>query len=190
MSDDLTINIENDPVIVIVEGPAAPEAGDVAVPDLQIRLESSTPELVPEMPPKEEVSVIERGPRGPKGDPGDPGIGGTSAEQILVDFLAAQDLQAYDPVTLLGTIGDSSVVTQRGKVIGLVMSDVESGFIGQAIIEGEIENPAWSWSPGTKLFLNGSTLSATPPTTGYSQQIAVAETDTSIVVQPKPAILL
>ncbi len=195
MNDNLIVEIEDDPMIVILEGPAGPVGVDVSTPDLKIRLRQPDPELVPEDPADEELEIIpvvkgEKGDKGDQGDPGLPGVGGTSAEQILVEFLAAQDIAAFDPVTLVGTIGDSDDLSQRGKVIGIATSDVSSGATGQALIEGEIENPLWSWSPGTRIYLNGTTLSATPPSTGYSQRIAVAETDMTIVIQPQPPILL
>lgn len=195
MNDDLIIEIEDDPMVAVLEGPADPVGIDVATPDLKIRLRQPDPILAPEEPAKEEMEIVPvvkgaKGDKGDQGDPGVPGVGGTSAEQVLVEFLAAQDLLAFDPVTLVGTIGDSDDLSQRGKVIGISMFDVSSGATGQALIEGEIENPLWSWSPGTRIYLNGTTLSATPPSTGYSQRIAVAETDMTIVIQPQPPILL
>ena len=111
------------------------------------------------------------------------------AEQVVIDFVASENLTQYDPVTLTGSKADSADLAGWNRVIGLVLEDVESGFMGRALVEGIIEAD-WDWTPGTKLFLNGSVLSPIPPVNGFSQMIAVAQTDMAILVQPQPAIRL
>lgn len=113
-----------------------------------------------------------------------------SISQIYVNFTAAVDLAAYDPVTNNGELADSDNLAHNGRVVGVVKAATFTGAIGLAIIEGTIIDPSWVWAPNTKLFLNGTTLSATAPTTGFSQMLAVARTDMEILIQPKHAILL
>lgn len=109
---------------------------------------------------------------------------------LVVDFLAAVNLNQYDPVTVDGLLANSGTTAHKNKVIGLVWADVLSGHIGHALLEGEMTNPLWSWTAGSPLYLNGTSLSQTPPTTGFLQRIAVARTDMTIIIQPKHPILL
>lgn len=53
-------------------------------------------------------------------------------------------------------------------------------------IDGPMSEPGWNWTPKLPLYLstNGN-LTHTPPTTGFSQQIAVADTATRIHINPK-----
>lgn len=54
---------------------------------------------------------------------------------------------------------------------------------------GAVNEPLWSWTPGGALYTGRDGLmTQTPPTTGISQQIAVAISPTSITVQPFAAI--
>jgi hypothetical protein len=110
--------------------------------------------------------------------------------QVRVPVQAIANLAIYDPVTTTGDLANSATVGHYGKVLGIATVATLIGFIADVIIEGEIENLAWSWTPGSKIFLNGTTLSTTPPSSGFSQMIAIAKTATKIVIQPKHAVLL
>ena len=110
--------------------------------------------------------------------------------EVLVPFLAAVNLTQYQPVTVDGLLANSATLAHKNKVIGLVWATVASGFSGNALLEGEMTNPLWTWTAGSPLYLNGTTLSQTPPTTGFLQRIAVARTDMTIIIQPKHPILL
>ncbi len=128
-----------------------------------------------------ELTVI-RGDRGPQGPSG---IGLETA-----DFNATENIPAFTVVTIDGHRANSNnPVSDRGRVIGVSEAAVLSGFIGTAITGGEITNPSWSWTPGTKLFLNGQNISAAAPGTGFSQFIGTARNAQTIIVQLGPPIL-
>lgn len=121
------------------------------------------------------------------------GAGGwelATPNQLIANFTAAVALAAYDPVTNSGQLADSTNLAHKGRVIGIVKAATAIGNVGQAVIEGTIIDAGWSLAPNTKLFLNGTTISATAPTTGFSQLLAIARTDMEVLVQPKHAIQL
>jgi hypothetical protein len=72
----------------------------------------------------------------------------------------------------------------------MVTEDVSSGAIATAMVDDEVVNLAWGWSPGSKLFLNGTTISVSPPTVGFSQMVAVARNANTIIMRISQAVLL
>lgn len=109
---------------------------------------------------------------------------------VLIDYSATASINAFDPVTSLGTVADSTNVAQRNKVIGIAIAAVGSGFIGQAVGFGKIVNYAWSWTIGDKIFLNSTILSTTAPTTGFIQIIGTATAANTIDVKLAQSTLL
>ncbi len=109
---------------------------------------------------------------------------------VLVDYTATALITIYDPVTSLGTVGDSTIIAQRNKIIGIATYSVGAGFIGQAVGFGKITNSAWAWTVGSKIFLNGTTLSTTAPSTGYIQIIGTATASDTIDVKISQSVML
>jgi hypothetical protein len=116
------------------------------------------------------------------------GGGGNGLE--LLDVQAAENIPAYTFITATGFKADSNNTAHFGKVIGIVQLATLIGFVASAVDEGEIQNPVWSWTPGAKLFINGTSISTTPPTSGFSQKVAVAENANTIIVGLGQPILL
>ncbi len=148
---------------------------------------SSLPKATPSVLGITRISV-------PAADPANPvavGDNDIRAGRSVVDFVATTTVQAYKPVTGDGQQGDSTMAGHRGKIIGLAWENVASGFPGKAITSGQITNPAWSWVSGDRIFLNGTSLDRTPPTTGdFLQQIGVAINNTTIEINIKHAVRL
>lgn len=107
-----------------------------------------------------------------------------------VEFVASENILKYDLVTVDGFVADSNNLTHANKVLGMAVADTNTGFTGEAITYGEVVNPAWTWVIGDILFLNGTSLSTTPPSVGFSQEIAKALTPTSILIDLNEAIKL
>jgi hypothetical protein len=119
------------------------------------------------------------------------GLGGwelRTPEQI--EFNAIELIPAFSLATAEGEVADSTDLAHFNKVIGMVIEDVPNGFVGNATVDSEVTNPAWAWSPGSKLFLNGIAISLTPPITGFSQMVAVARNSQTIIMRMEPPILL
>jgi hypothetical protein len=117
------------------------------------------------------------------------GGGGGSGTEIL-DIQAAEDIPAYTFITITGFKVNSANMAHYGKTVGIVQLATSSGFIAEAVDEGEITNNTWTWSPGAKLFINGTLISATPPASGFSQMVAIARDAHTIIVRLEPPILL
>jgi hypothetical protein len=127
------------------------------------------------------------GLKGLKGDPGESGAAGAGAEISLV---AASSFPAFSAVTSAGALANSSNLAHYGKVVGLNALAATLGFVVAVRQIGELTNGAWSWSIGDVIFLNGTTLSKVPPSTGFVQQLGVARSATTIVIEMYPPILL
>jgi hypothetical protein len=107
-----------------------------------------------------------------------------------IPFLATELIPAFSLATAKGQIANSNNLLHYNQVIGMVIEDVPNGAIGQATVDGEVTNNTWAWSPGSKLFLNGTALSVTAPSTGFSQMVAVARNANIIIMKISQAILL
>jgi hypothetical protein len=111
-------------------------------------------------------------------------------DESIVDLVASENLPQFGVCTVDGKRADSNNVLHFGRVLGVTRAAINIGFSGKVVLEGTLTNPAWNWSPRQKFFLNGTSLSASPPDVGFSQLIAVAETSDTIVVRLGPPILL
>lgn len=108
-------------------------------------------------------------------------IAGGAGPQI-VSVVAVDTIAEFDPVTILGNKADSGNSAHLGKVIGLSQAATAIGFVASVIVEGLAINGAWSWTPGAPIFLNGTTLSQTAPSTGFVQEIGIAKASDTIYV--------
>lgn len=109
---------------------------------------------------------------------------------VVVTYVAQVNISAFSVVTSEGKVGDSSITSQRSKIIGIANVSVLTGFVGTAIGEGIIVNSGWSWVIGDVIYLNGTTLSTIAPSTGYIQRIGTATAPDTIDVILSPSILL
>jgi hypothetical protein len=96
---------------------------------------------------------------------------------------ATVDIPAFSMVTADGKIADSSGFGHFGHVVGISLVFTLTGFVVTVVTEGEVTNPAWTWINNQKIFLNGTSLSTTPPTSGFSQFIALARNNNTIYVR-------
>lgn len=118
------------------------------------------------------------------------GGGGSGGTNLEIDFVATETIAAYQVVTSDGKVGNSATISQKNKIIGIAKTNVAIGFAGKAIGFGEIQNVAWAWTVGDKIFLNGILLSTSAPATGFSQQIGTAIASDTIDVKDQPSVLL
>lgn len=128
------------------------------------------------------IEIINTGPQGPSGS------GGTG--DVTIAVLAAEDLAPYIMVTVQGNVANSNNVAHYNKVMGITTEETLTGSIAQLVADTEVTNDLWTWSPGAKLFLNGTSISATPPSSGFSQLVAVARNANIIIMRLEPPILL
>ena len=110
---------------------------------------------------------------------------------VAQSVTATANIPAFSPVISTGKVADSSNPSQSfGRVIGVASAAISSGSAGQVITSGLVTNPLWSWTTGDPIFVNGTSLASTPPSSGFVQQIGTALTPTSIVVSITDPVLL
>ena len=112
----------------------------------------------------------------------DPGGIPTVVDAVHIDVVATEDLPAFAVVTSKGKNADSGIISGIGKVIGITDDAIPNGFSGTVTAIGQITNPAWTFVNGDVLFLNGTSLSTTAPSIGFTQRIATAKNNTTIDV--------
>ena len=112
---------------------------------------------------------------------------GSGGGQRFIQVVVQQDTPAYSIVTSTGLIANSGNLAHYGRVVGMTEIGVLNGTVVNVIDDLDVTNNAWAWSPGTYLYLNGSTISATPPSSGFSQRVATASNANIIIMGPTNA---
>lgn len=105
---------------------------------------------------------------------------------------AAVNIGAFLPVTISGTICDSTNLAHRGKFAGISEAAIANGFTGLVQYGGEMSNIAWTWTAGDRIYINGQTLSSTPPVEGtdiWLQCVGVAINANTILIKIEASIL-
>jgi hypothetical protein len=134
---------------------------------------------ITEIPEEITVQVSSIGEQGPNGLNGN-----------LSEIVASESLTAFSVVNGDGTKSDSTNILKRGQAIGIVTENINSGFSGEVVLFGEITNNSWNFTAGQILYLNGTTISATAPSTGFIQRLGVAITSIKIDLQIQQTILI
>lgn len=106
--------------------------------------------------------------------------------QIVMD----EDGPEFSIVTVDGKIADSNNIAAVGRVAGVSMAAFLTGFPSDIVFHGLIDNPLWNWNEGDVLFLNGTSLSTTQPSSGFSQIIGTAKSPTKVLINLEEPILL
>lgn len=74
-------------------------------------------------------------------------------------------------------------------VRGITVAAAMIGSMACIQIDGPMSEVSWAWTPKSPLYLStNGFLTHTPPTTGFIQQIAVADTPTRIHINPRSPI--
>jgi len=100
--------------------------------------------------------------------------------------VSRQALSAYQAVCLL----NFGILTARADgyhqpCAGILLEDCEENETAYYVVEGFVENPAWSWTPGATLYLSDSVygeLTETPPSNN-KQVVGFAWDETTVFVQ-------
>ncbi len=111
-------------------------------------------------------------------------------DKIMISITVSTNILKGESVNLDGTKSNSSIVGKRDKIAGLANTDINSGFSGDIVVEGILQNSGWSWSINDIIYINGTSLSNTPPSTGFIQKLGVAKNSTTIDIKIGQSILL
>jgi hypothetical protein len=116
---------------------------------------------------------------------GSGGSGDTTS--IINSYTAGESISAYNILVQESDgkvdVADSSDTNHIQKVVGLATTSAVLDDSIDVQSTGKMTNAGWSWTPGAKLYFTSSgTLTETVPSTGFIQQVAVAETATTITI--------
>jgi len=120
------------------------------------------------------------------GGSGKSSIGGS----VVVELITSESLEIHDPVAL-ATDGraklGSNTSDQRVPVIGLALNSAAVGKKVRVMVLGIIQDASWVLgNAGSVVYLNGSNVSTTEPTTegSYLQKLGLVASADSILVAP------
>ncbi len=99
-----------------------------------------------------------------------------------LEYTAAENITQYNVITSDFDQADSADVSHADKILALSITTTANGADGLAVVRGKVINPAWTWTVDQDVYLNGTTLSQTPPLTGFSIVIGRATRADAIVV--------
>jgi hypothetical protein len=129
-----------------------------------------------------------RGFQGAPGPQGPPGAGSPT-----FSLPAPATVSQYAPLISSGSsvaVADSSNVAHAGKVVGIAAISANVGDNLDVQFQSTIVNSGWNWDVTKPVYLNGSQLSQTPPTTGFVQIIGVPVTPTTLLIQLQPPCVI
>ena len=104
------------------------------------------------------------------------------------EVVFTDDVPAFYAVTSTGVAASSNDPSHVSRVVGIITENAVAGKPQIVIVSGMITNPAWSFTPGMPVYLNGNTLSNTAPTIGFVQKMGVATSASTLIVQLGPSI--
>lgn len=113
-----------------------------------------------------------------------------SENKLITKIVAQEFLPAYSLVNSDGTVANSNNIYKRNKAFGIVTQDINNGFSGDVVIDGEITYSGWNWNLGDILYLNSTVLSNIAPISGFNQRIALAKDPITIKLQIGKSILI
>lgn len=100
-----------------------------------------------------------------------------------VHIQATANIPRWGCLTASGELADSNTPAHEHHIIGLSDGAIVSGEWGDSILTGIAFDNSWTWTPGSMVYLNGTTLSQTPPGVGFVQTVGWALTPTSMLVR-------
>lgn len=129
--------------------------------------------LIEEVDPVVIETTCERGPTGPQGPPGD-----------SPDIIAGEAISGHRVIAVnsdgLGVYADHNNISAK-KIYGFSTGAAILGDVISIATDGVLSWPAGGLTPDSLLFLGSSgMITATPPTTGWLVQVAIA-LDTDLI---------
>ena len=115
--------------------------------------------------------------------------GASGVPAVKFSAVATQDVQAFSVITTTGENADSSNVFHKNIILGITTDIILSGFSGTVVVIGKITNTGWNWTVGDIIYLNGTILSKTPPSTGFRVRMGEAISSVDIDINISESIL-
>ena len=114
------------------------------------------------------------------------GLPGPAGDGVTFVAVADQAIGGHRVVISTATgcdYADSSNLAHLGKVIGMTNAATSAGNSVKIWPAGKITEPSFNFALGPVYLSTNGLLTQTPPTTGFIQQIGVALSQTTILVQ-------
>jgi hypothetical protein len=111
----------------------------------------------------------------------------------MVEAVAGQNLSGHRAVAIINNLavyGSHTTPEHLGCIRGITVGATTSGETALVQVFGPMTEPSFSFIPGPIFVAVNGTLTQTPPTTGWLQQIAVADSATSIFIDIHAPIAL
>lgn len=130
-------------------------------------------------------NIIEIGKQGPPGPRGLKGASGAS----IVSLIAGENLGGNRVVINQSTYADNTNLDHIGKVIGITTGAANAGDYVSVQTGNELEG-FFGLSLGPVYLSTNGTITQTPPTVGFIQQLGTATSSTSMIINISTPILL
>lgn len=123
----------------------------------------------------ERVEIVAVAEQGPPGRPGDPGpAGGSFLQRVASETLSALVVVWEDEFGRVRAL-DSTDEDHIFLLLGIATTAASAGNYLNVQRSGAIEDDAWSWSAGQRIYLGvHGALTATPPNSGFDVLIGTA----------------
>jgi len=112
----------------------------------------------------------------------------------IVEATAGEALGGHRAVAIVGNAAyhaDKNTAAHRGLVRGITTGAAASTDTARIQVYGPMAEPSFAFTPGQPIFVGtDGHLTQTAPTSGWLQQVAVAETETRIFIDLQPIIAL
>lgn len=111
-------------------------------------------------------------------------------KQTYAEVEASEYIPKYKIVTTDGYICNSIYPSHRHKSVGIATNNTNIGFNCNCVVKGIIEDATFSFTPNATLYLNGTNISTTAPTTGFILPLGKSVTSNKILIDIQRSILL
>lgn len=112
----------------------------------------------------------------------------------IIEVAAGENLSGHKAVAVIASEAvhaDKGTAGHRGLVRGITTGAANDGDTARVQVYGPMREPSWTWTPGLPIFVGSAgALTQTVPTSGWLQQIAVADSTTQIFIDPQPVFVL
>lgn len=139
------------------------------------------------------ISISEQGPIGLTGAQGPIGLTGASGASASITYIAGETLGGHRGVILdnsTAIYADNTILSHANKLIGLTTGATLIGETTTIQSSGELDGFS-GLVVNSKVYLQASgVLTTTLPTTGFIQQVGIAVTDTKILINIQPSLVI
>lgn len=105
-------------------------------------------------------------------------------DNVTVNIVGRENVPCWRGVTADGFIANSADPSHISKIVGVSKEGAAGeNWVIPVMLTGLLYCPSWTWATGAPIYVNGLTLSQTPPLTGFQQVMGCARDSLNMVVQ-------